>query len=87
MFPFLCTPILVIPLLAQRPFKESNAYNKRLSICSGACPFYRSIPAAGTKRRSAPASLSRACVFFAALFLGGARNLSSTFSSNHTHFC
>ena len=56
MFPFLCTPILVIPLLAQRPFKESNAYNKRLSICSGACPFYSSIPAAGTKRRSAPAS-------------------------------
>lgn len=31
MFPFLCTPILVIPLLAQRPFKESNAYSKRPS--------------------------------------------------------
>lgn len=25
MFPFLCTPILAIHLLAQRPFKESNA--------------------------------------------------------------
>ena len=29
MFPFLCTPILAIHLLAQRPFKESNACSKR----------------------------------------------------------
>ena len=39
MFPFLCTPILAIHLLAQKPFKESNACSKRPSICSGACPF------------------------------------------------
>lgn len=32
MFPFLCTPILAIHLLAQRPFKESNACSKRLII-------------------------------------------------------
>lgn len=39
MFPFLCTPILAIHLLAQKPFKESNACSKRPSTL-GRLPFF-----------------------------------------------
>ena len=37
--------------------------------------------------RSGVPVCGRDAVFFAALFLGGARNLSSTFSSGRPHFC
>ena len=37
--------------------------------------------------RSGVPVCGRDAVFFAALFLGGARNLSSTFSSGHPYFC